>query len=91
MCPVLQGLKHDHCFDNEHEVLEADGDQVMHEASHDGEATIIEANLEELLRDKVEAVGIIEGGEDEDDTGIQYCSDNSNYDGRDHMSGDDDL
>ena len=42
----------DHCSYNEHEVLLGDGDQVIHEASHDGEGTIIEANLEDLLRDK---------------------------------------
>ena len=48
--------------------------------------------VEDFLRDKREAVGILEGSEDEDDTGNQYCSDDSNYDGRDHMSrGDDDL
>ena len=58
----------DHCSDNENEVLLRDGDQVMHEASHDGEGTVIEANLEDLLRDKREAVGILEGSEDEDDT-----------------------
>ena len=68
----------------------------MHEASHDGEGTVIEANLEDLLRDKREAVGILEGNEDEDededDTRNQYCSDDSNCGGRDHMSGgDDDL
>jgi len=40
----------------------------MHEASHDGEGTIIQTNLEDL-RDKREAVGILEGSEDEDDTG----------------------
>ena len=65
----------------------------MHEASHVGEVTVIEANLEDLLRDKMEAVGILEGSEDgdedEDDTGIQYCSDDSNCGGRDHMSRDD--
>ena len=54
------------------------------------------ANLEDLLRDKREAVGILEGSkdedEDEDDTGNQYCSDDSNCAGRNHMSGgDDDL
>ena len=82
----------DHCSDNKHEVLLGDGDQVMHKASHDGEGTVIEANLEDLLRDKREVVGILGGSEDEDDTGNQYCSDDSNYDGRDHMSrGDDDL
>ena len=86
----------DHYSDNEHEVLLGDGDQVMHEASHDGEGTIIEANLEDLLRDKREAVGILEGSEDEDededDTRNQYCSDDNNYGDRDHMSrGDNDL
>jgi hypothetical protein len=82
----------DHYYDNEHEVLLGDGDQVMHEASHDGEGTIIEAKLEDLLRDKRETVGILEGSEDEYDTGNQYCSDDSNCGGRDHMSrGDDDL
>jgi len=82
----------DHCSNNEHEVLLGDGDQVMHEASHDGEGTVIEANLEDLLRDKMEVVGILEGSEDEDDTGNQYCSHDSNCGGKDHMSGgDDDL
>ena len=33
-----------------------------------GEGTIIQAKLEDLLRDKREAVGILEGSEDEDDT-----------------------
>ena len=61
----------------------------MHEASHDGEGTVIEANLEDLLRDKREVVGILEGSEDEDDTGNQYCSDDSNYGDKDHMSRDD--
>ena len=83
----------DHCSDNEHEVLLCDGDQVMHEASHDGEGTVIEANLEDLI-DKREAFGVLEGSddedEDEDDTGNQNCSDNSNCGGRDHMSRDDD-
>ena len=86
----------DHCSDNEHEVLLGDGDQVMHGASHGGEGTTIQANLEDLLRDKREAVGILEGSkdedEDEDDTGNQYCSDDSYCGCRDHMSGgNDDL
>ena len=84
----------DHCSYNEHEVLLGDGDQVMHEASHGGEGTFIQANLENLLRDKREAVSIHEGSEDEDededDTGNQYYSDDSNCGGRDHMSRDDD-
>ena len=64
----------------------------MHEASHDGEGTVIEANLEDLLRDKMEAVGILEGSEDEDDIRNQYCNDDSNCGGRDLMSRvDDDL
>ena len=49
--------------------------------------------VEDLLRDKREAVGILEGNEDEDededDTRNQYCSDDSNCDGRDHMFGGD--
>ena len=84
----------DHCSDNEHEVLLGDGDQVMHKASHGGQGTVIQNNLEDLLRDKREADGILEGSEDddedEDDTRNQYCSDDSNCGGRDHMSGDDD-
>ena len=84
----------DHYSNNKHEVLLGDGDQVMHKASHGGEDTVIQANLEDLLRDKMEAVGILEGSEDEDededDTGIQYCSDNSNCGSKDHMSGEDD-
>ena len=73
----------DHCSDNEHEVLLGDVDQAMHEACHGGD--------DDLLRDKREAVGILEGSEDEDededDTGNQYCSDDSNCGGKD----DDDL
>jgi hypothetical protein len=57
----------DQCSDNKHEVLEGDGDQVMHKASHDGEVTVIEANLEDLLRDKMETFGILEASEDEDE------------------------
>ena len=45
----------DHYSNNEHEVLLGDGDQVMHKASHGGEGTVIQANLEDLLRDKREA------------------------------------
>ena len=56
-----------HYSNNEHEVLLGDGDQVMHEASHGGEGTVIRANLEDLLRDKREAVGILEGSEDKDE------------------------
>ena len=59
----------DHCSDNEHDVLLGEGDQVMDEASHGGEGTVIQANLENLLRDNRKAVGILEGSEDEDDTG----------------------
>ena len=82
--------QYDHCSDNEHEVMLGDGDQVMHKASHDGEGTIIETNLEDFLRDKMKAVGILKVSEDEDDdTRIQYYSDDSNCDGRDHMSRDD--
>jgi hypothetical protein len=37
----------------------------MHNPSHDA---VIEANLEELLRDKREVVDMLEGNEAEDDT-----------------------
>jgi hypothetical protein len=33
----------------------------MHQASHDGEVTVIEATLEDLLRGKREAGDILEG------------------------------
>jgi hypothetical protein len=69
----------DHYSNNEHEVLEGDGDQVMHQASHDGEVIVIEANLEDLLRGKREVIDILEGSEDEDGTVMQYCSDHGNY------------
>ena len=37
-------------------------------ASHGGQGTVIQAHLEDLRRDKREAIGILEGSEDEDDT-----------------------
>ena len=57
----------DHCSDNEHEVLLGEI-RGKNEASHDGEGTVTEGNLEDHLRDKREAIGILEGSEDEDDT-----------------------
>ena len=39
----------------------------MHKASHGGEGTVIQDNLEDLLRDKREVVGILEGSEDKDE------------------------
>ena len=39
----------------------------MHEASHGGEGIVIQVNLEDLLRDKREAIGILQGSEDEDE------------------------
>ena len=85
----------DHYSDNEHEVLLGEI-RGKNEASHDGEGTVTEGNLEDHLRDKREAVGILEGSEDEDededDTRNQYCNDDSNCGGRDHMSrGDNDM
>ena len=64
----------DHCSDNEHEVLLGDGDQVMHKVSYGREGTVIQTNLEDILRDKREAVYIVEDSENEDDTENQRCN-----------------
>jgi hypothetical protein len=54
-----------------------------------GEATIIEGNLQELIRNKKEAAIIDVDSEDEEDEKVlQYCSDDAN-DNNDDMSPDD--
>jgi hypothetical protein len=53
--------QNDHCFDNEHKVLEGVGDRVMHLASRDGKVSVIEANLADLLRGTRKAVNIKDG------------------------------
>ena len=76
----------DHCSDTEHDVHEGDGDQVTHHVD-DREATVIEANLADLIRSKRE-VDMLEDSDDEDDTIMQYCSDSDN--GVNDMCEDDD-
>jgi low affinity Fe/Cu permease len=55
-----------------------------------GEGTIIEGNLQELIRNKKEAaiIDVDSEGEEEDETVLQYCSDDAN-DNNDDMSPDD--
>jgi low affinity Fe/Cu permease len=55
-----------------------------------GEATIIEGNLQELIRNKKEAaiIDVDSEDEEEDETVLQYCSDDAN-DNNDAMSPDD--
>jgi hypothetical protein len=57
-------------------VQEGDDNQVLHNVEG-GEATLIEGNLEELIRNKKEAAIILEDSEDEeeDDIVLQYCND----------------
>jgi low affinity Fe/Cu permease len=55
-----------------------------------GEATIIEGNLQELIRNKKEAaiIDVDSEDEEEDETVLQYCSDDANGN-NDAMSPDD--
>jgi hypothetical protein len=81
----------DYHSDTEHVVQEG-GDDVPLPNIQGGEATIIEGNLQELIRNKKE-VAIIdvdseEEEEEEDETVLQYCSDDAN-DNNDDMSPDD--
>jgi hypothetical protein len=66
----------DYCSDSEHVVQEGDDNEVVHNVEG-GEATIIEGNLEELIRNKKQPAIVVEDTEDEeeDDTVLQYCSD----------------
>jgi hypothetical protein len=72
-------------------VEEGDNNEVMPNVVG-GEATIIQGNLQELIRNKKEAAINLEEDEDEDededDTLLQYCSDGGD-DNNDVMSTDD--
>lgn len=76
----------DYCSDTEHIVQEGDDNQVLHNVEG-GEASLIEGNLEELIRKKKEAAIILEDSEDEeeDDTMLQYFNDGGD-DNNDDMS-----
>lgn len=78
----------DHCSDTEHEVQEGDVHEVTHNLQG-GEATILEANLVDLIRSKKQAT-IPEDSEDEDETVLQYCSDAGNENNDDMCLDDDD-
>jgi hypothetical protein len=78
----------DYHSDTEHVVQEG-GDDVPLPNIQGGEATIIEGNLQELIRNKKEAAIIdVDSEDEEDETVLQYCSDDAN-DNNDDMSPDD--
>jgi hypothetical protein len=79
----------DYCSDTEHVVEEGGDNEVMPNVAG-GEATIIQGNLQELIRNKKKAAINLEEDEDEDedDTLLQYCSDGGDAN-NDVMSTDD--
>lgn len=79
----------DYCSETEHVVEDGDDNEVMPNVAG-GEATIIQGNLQELIRNKKEASSNLEEDEDEDedDTLLQYCCDGGD-DNNDVMSTDD--
>jgi hypothetical protein len=78
----------DYHSDTEHVVQEG-GVDVPLPNIQGGEGTIIEGNLQELIRNKKEAAIIdVDSEEEEDETVLQYCSDDAN-DNNDDMSPDD--
>jgi len=78
----------DYCSDTEH-VVEAGDDNEVRDNNQGGEATIIQGNLQDLIRSKKQPT-IHEDSEDEeeDDTLLQCCSDDDN-DNNDDMFLDD--
>jgi hypothetical protein len=78
----------DYCSDNEH-VVEEGADDEVRQNNQGGEASILDGNLEELIRSKKQPI-IHDDTEDEeeDETVEQYCSDGGN-DQIDDMSLDD--
>ena len=79
----------EYCFDTEHVVQQGDDNEVIHNIPG-GEATIIEGNLDQLIRSKKQdAISHEEDeAEEEDDTVLQYCSDGGD-ENHDDMSLDD--
>lgn len=80
----------DNCSDTEHVVQEGADNEVTHNLQG-GEATIIEGNLEELMRSKKQPI-IHEDSEDEDEdeTILQYYSDGGNENNDDMCLDDED-
>jgi hypothetical protein len=81
----------DYCPDSEHVVQQGGDTEVVHNIQG-GETTIIEGNLEELLRTKKQYATIDTDGEaeEEDETLLQYCSDGGDDNIDDMTLGDDD-
>ena len=81
----------DYCSDTEHVVQEGDDNEVLHNVE-EGEATIIEGNLQELIRNKKEADINVEDSDDEeeDTTVLQYCSDGDDENNDDMYTDDED-
>jgi hypothetical protein len=78
----------DYHSDTEHVVQEG-GDDMPLPNIQGVEATIIEGNLQELIRNKEEAAIIdVDSKDEEDGTVLQYCSDDAN-DNNNDMSLDD--
>ena len=81
----------DSCSDTEHDVQERDADEGMHNLQDDGEVTIVEGKLADLIaRNKKAALQDSDDEMEEDDTILQYCSDNGNMEVDDMDSGDSD-
>ena len=77
--------------DTEHVVQEGDDNEVLDNVEG-GEATIIEGNLQELIRNKKEADINVEDSDDEeeDTTVLQYCSDGGDENNDDMYTDDED-
>ena len=81
----------DSCSDTEHDVQEGDADEGMHNLQDDGEVTIVEGKLADLIaRNKKAALQDSDDEMGEDETILQYCSDNGNMEIDDMDSGDSD-
>ena len=83
----------DSCSDTEREVQEFNVDGDLHMVQDDGEVTIVEGNLGDLIaRNKKATMEGIDDEMEEDDTILQYCSDNGSMevDDIDSVDSDDD-
>ena len=81
----------DSCSDTEREVQEFNVDGDLHMVHDDGEVTIVEGNLGDLIaRNKKATMEGIDDEMEEDDTILQYCSDNGSMEVNDIDSVDSD-
>ena len=81
----------DYCSNTEHVVQEGDDNEVLHNVEG-GEATIIEGNLQELIRNKKEADINVEDSDDEeeDTTVLQYYCEGGDENNDDMYTDDED-